>query len=341
MVYHFWNRGEGTTTTVVPPVYVQQFADGYGFGVAPLLFYRQREESWRLTLFPLFHYGSGAENRRLFISPLAWYRRRPDSRMGGVLLYHWSRRPESSFDAFVPFYLRGRNTRLGSSWQYVFPNIYTSSDPVRRRTVVFPVVWDWENRHRSRTTAVLPLYLHHRNEVENSSTTWVVPTFQLSRAPDHTTFNLHPLLYLTMGEERSHQVFFPLFWRFDRPESTNTVVFPFWWDFNRSNRRFSVFFPFVWRQRTENRTWTAVLNVVYASGERHGIPYWSFQFWPLFRVARPSPQDIEWDVLLGLFGYGRRGDRRWIDVFWVPVEMRADEDEGEVVSMTPETERPF
>jgi hypothetical protein len=342
LVYHFWNRSEGTTTTVVPPIYAQQFDDGYGFGVAPILFYRERGESRHLTVFPLFHYGSGPENRRLFISPLAWYRRHPDSRMGGVLLYHWSRGPQSTFDGFIPFYLRGTNERLGSRWQYIFPNIFTSSDPVHRRTVVFPIVWDWENRHRSRTTAVLPLYLHHRNETQNSSTTWVAPTFQFTRTPEHFTFNLHPLLYFNFGEARSHQVVFPVFWRFRRPTSTTNIVAPLWWDFQRSTSRFSVFFPVFWRQSSDARNRTLVLNVFYSSGERQGVPYWSFQFWPLFRVARPAPEDIEWDVLLGLFGYGRRGDRRWIDLFWVPVELGGHgEQDGDTLAITPESERPF
>jgi len=335
------DNNDGHTTTVLPPVYVQQFTDGYGFGIFPLVFYRQRADAWRLTLLPLFHYSSGTDGSRFFVSPVAWYRRRPDSRMGGVLLYHWSRRTDSSFDGLIPFYLSGRNTRLGSRWQYVFPIVYSGSDPVRRRTVVFPVVWDWETRHRRRTTAVLPLYLRYQNIAENSSTTWVAPTFQFSRSPDHWTFNIHPLLYLSSGQERSHQVVFPIFWRFDRPNSTSTVVAPIWWDFQRPNRRFSVFFPFVWRQQTPNRTWTAVMNVVYTSGERHGIPYWSFQFWPLFRLARPSPEDIEWDVLLGLFGYGRRGERHWVDVFWVPVEYRSRADTGDTVAITSETEQPF
>ena len=340
LVYHFWRRAEGSSTTVVPPVYWEQFADGYGFGLAPVLFYRQRANRSRLTVFPLFHY-STREDNRLFISSVAWYRRNAESRMGGVLLYHWSRREHSTFDGFIPFYLRGTNTRLGSSWQYIFPTIFTSRSPVSRRSVFFPIVWDFENRHRSRTTAVLPLYLHHRNFATNSATTWVLPTIQYSTRPDGWAFNLHPILYLSTGENRSHSVVFPVWWRFQRPDLTTTIGFPLWFDFQRPNRRFSVFFPFVWRQRTEHRTWTAVLNAVYTSGERSGIPFWSFNFFPFFRIARPSPQDIEWQILLGLAGYGRRGDRRWVDVFWVPIELRNRQDQAEISATSTTIESNF
>jgi len=342
LVYHFWRHGEGSSTTVVPPLYVEQFADGYGFGLFPLIFYREREARRRLTLFPLFYYGSTGENR-MFLSLAAWYRRTAEARMGGVLLYHWSRRRDSTFDALVPLYLHGANTRLGSSWSYIFPITYVSSDPVRRRTVVFPVVWDWENRHVSRTTAVMPFYLHYRNMAENRSTTWVLPTFQVSRRPDGYSFNIHPLLYLSSDADRSHSVVFPIWWRFERPTGTSTVAFPLYWDFarTRSASRFSVFFPVVWRRSSDERSWTTVLNVVYASGERQGVPYWSFQFWPLFRVARPAPDDIEWDVLLGLAGYGRRGDRRWVDVFWVPVEMGRPADGGAAMTATIDSEATF
>ena len=324
LFYHFWNRPEGSTTTVVPPVYVRQYADGYGFGIAPLLFVRRQEESSSVTMLPLFHYRWNNEGRRTLVTPLAWFHRRPGTTMGGALLYHFTRRPHSRFDGFIPFYLRGSNSNEGSRWQYIAPFIYTSSDPVRRRSVFFPVVWDFDNRHRSRTTVVLPLMVHHRRYDERRHTTWVAPTFQYSVRPDGFSFNIHPLVYTSRSGDDSHQVVAPLFFRFNRPDSTSTVFFPFYWDFIRGDSRTSVFFPFVFRGTSPDRQWTAVLNTVYISGERNGVPYWSFNFFPFFRIGRPAPGDIDWQVLLGLFGYGRRGSRRWLDLFWVPVELDND-----------------
>ena len=327
LVYHFWDRGQGETTTVVPPVAVRHYADGYGFSLAPLFFLRRRDSASSVTLFPLFYYGWNGEGRSTFISPLAWYHRHTGTRMGGALLYHFTRRPDSRFDGFIPLYLRGSNSREGSRWQYIFPVLFTGSDPVTRRTVVFPVVWDFENTHQSRTTVILPLMAHYRRLDERRHTTWVVPTFQYSVRPDGYSFNFHPLVYINRdGPDRSHQVVAPLFWRFARPDSTSTVFFPFYWDFTRGDSRTSIFFPFVFRGTSPNRQWTAVLNTVYTTGQRRGVPYWTFNFFPLFRVARPSPNDIEWQILLGLAGYGRRGSRRWVDVFWVPVPVGESEE---------------
>jgi hypothetical protein len=254
--------------------------------------------------------------------------------MGGALLYHFTRRPQSRFDGFIPLYMRGSNSQLGTRWQYIFPIVYTGSTPVQRRTVLFPLVWDFENRHQSRTTAVMPLMLHHRRHDENRHTTWVLPTFQYSVRPEGYSFNFHPLLYINRdGTDRSHQVVAPIFWRFARPDSTTTILFPLYWDFTRGDSRTSIFFPFVFRGTSPNRTWTAVLNTVYTSGQRNGVNYWTFNFFPFFSVGRPSPNDIQWQLLLGLFGYGRRGSRRWVDVFWVPVEIGGNDDE--LVAATP------
>jgi hypothetical protein len=173
----------------------------------------------------------------------------------------------------------------------------------------------------------MPLMLHTRRLDIRQHTTWVVPTFQYSVRPDGWSFNFHPIAYFNRAGDRSHQVVAPLFWRFASPSSTSTIFFPFYWSFARGDSTTSIFFPLVFRGTSPDRTWTAVLNSVYTSGNHAGVPYWSFNFFPLFRVARPAPGDLEWDILLGLAGYGRRGDRRWADVFWVPVELtpRADE----------------
>lgn len=256
--------------------------------------------------------------------------------MGGALLYHWMRGPHSRFDGFVPFYLGGSDDRDGSRWRYIFPFLFSSSSPVRRATVLFPAVWDFEESHRTRTTAVLPFVVHYRHLYEDVSTTWVLPTFQYSRRLDGWDFNFHPLLYLSESEDRSHQVFFPLWWRFQRPGSTHTVAFPLWWDFRSEDSRFQVLFPFFWRNTTRDGQWTAFLNVVYASGERQGVPYWSLDVFPLFHVGRPAPEDVEWNLLLGLAGYGRRGSREWVDVFWVPAELHSDEEAEEEAEGEPD-----
>lgn len=333
LVYHFWNNETGRTTTVVPPVAVRTYTDGYAFSLAPVLFFRHQETSSDLTLFPLFYYGWNDSGRRTFVSPLAWYHGRTGVRMGGALLYHFARRPHSRFDGFIPFYLRGSDSQLGTSWQYIFPIIYSSADPVRRRTVLFPVVWDFENRHVRRTTAVMPLMLHTRRLDIRQHTTWVVPTFQYSVRPDGWSFNFHPIAYFNRTGDRSHQVVAPLFWRFAAPESTSTIFFPFYWSFARGDSTTSIFFPLVFRGTSPDRTWTAVLNTVYTSGNHGGVPYWSFSFFPFFRVARPAPGDLEWDILLGLTGYGRRGDRRWVDVFWVPVELAPRATEATIATL--------
>jgi hypothetical protein len=181
---------------------------------------------------------------------------------------------------------------------------------------------------------VLPLMLHTRRLDIRQHTTWVVPTFQYSVRPDGFSFNFHPIAYFSRdGADRSHQVVAPLFWRFARPTSTTTIFVPFYWSFARGDSSTSVFFPFLFRGTSPDRRWTAVLNSVYVSGNRGGVPYWSFNFFPLFRVARPAPGDIEWDILLGMAGYGRRGDRRWVDVFWVPVEVGPRGDEAAIAGL--------
>ena len=173
----------------------------------------------------------------------------------------------------------------------------------------------------------MPLFLHDTSLYEDRHTTWVFPTFQYSEwpqtgaEPPGWSFNLHPLVYVGTTGEEHHQVVFPVWWDFEDPDSRVSIAFPLFWDFEYYDEgsRFWTFFPLVWRSEDSEGSFTLVANSIYSETfNRDGTEGYHFHFIPLFDFGRDRPQDLDWSVLYGLFGYERRGSYERVKVFWIP-----------------------
>jgi len=326
----FWHFYDGdASTTVIPPLFVDLEENGdWSAGIAPILFFGGGPDSTHFTLAPLVHYARDAESMRV-VTPLAWYAEGPASRGWGALLYHqWDEGPEW-FRAAAPVWWAWGNEETGTRRDLVL-NVYHGTDPISSDWVVFPFWWDFHDLEKNRLFGFLPLFLHDTSLAEDRHTTWVFPTFQYSEWPQTGAeapgwaFNMHPLIYIGTEGEDHHEVVFPVWWSFSDAADRATVAFPLFWDFEdyAASSRFWTFFPLVWRDEDPDGTFTLALNSLYTT-ERHadGTEGWHFHFIPLFDFGRDRPEDVEWSVLYGLFGYERRGPYARIKVFWLPFEI--------------------
>src|SRR5205823_11044676 len=100
------------------------------------------------------------------------------------------------------------------------------------------------------------------------------------------------------------------------PGERATAVFPLFWYFQRGGSLTHLLAPLYLRAERELSTTTVVLNAYFRKGRGADEGSWSFHFFPLLHVGRPHPGDVEWDVLFGLIGYSRIGERRKLKLAW-------------------------
>ncbi len=333
LYWKFADVEEGLSTTVLGPTYWRHGPGWSSYGLAPLVFgaggTTQGGTDWsRLTVLPLFHTASRGDDAFRLATPLFLWDRTPDSTLL-VLPFYQRYRGEISVDAVAPIFWHWQRETTGlDSW--LVPPIYHSTGPAHRSEVIFPALWYLHDYERSRTIGLWPLFVHHYNWPERYRALWLFPTIHYETDPTSWMFNVHPLLYLGASETKNHQVFFPLFWRFQDREGPDTVLFPLYWDFEDTprNERDIVGFPLFWRFRTQRDVTQVIGNTLYTrrrcerEGEGQG---WTFHFLPLFAFGEPCPDDTYFSLLYGMLGYRSAGRHRRMDLFWIPIDLGSEE----------------
>jgi hypothetical protein len=108
----------------------------------------------------------------------------------------------------------------------------------------------------------------------------------------------------------------PLFYLHTGPSEFATSVFPLFWYFHTGSSVTHMLLPLYLRAHRDTADTTVVLNVYFKRGRGADEGSWSFHFFPLFHVGRPHPSDLDWNVLFGLVGYSRVGERRMLKLGW-------------------------
>ena len=103
-------------------------------------------------------------------------------------------------------------------------------------------------------------------------------------------------------------VWFPLVWRYGGKDST-TVVAPLFFDFKRGESRTTLGLPvFAYWKRNDTKR-LIVFNMYYRRGINQEEGSWHCYVVPFADFGRPRKHDLEWNVLMGLFGYRATGTR--------------------------------
>jgi hypothetical protein len=291
-------------------------------GLFPLFMEKTHADgTWWTTLLPLFYaakhtdgtsvytllggYASNADGKRLYAGPVYWRNDRKQNSFAIFPIFYWGHNLErgSRTALLLPLFLDTRNGE-GREVQAYTPLCWRYHSIESTVTIGIPLMFDVNRFHESRTTAVLPLFMRNRTEIDKS-TAYTLP-FLLTwwKTPD--------------GDWRNGDyVTFPLVWHFGGKERSTTIVAPFVWDFRRGESRTTVFAPIGAHWRRADFEHFLIFNAYYKRGigQRQGAYY--VNVFPLFTFGRPRKHDLEWYFLEGLFGYNRQGRNRTVRFLWV------------------------
>jgi hypothetical protein len=325
LVWHFENYVRERSDTVVGPAWFGRREGSWSFLLAPLVFFRGGQKGPGLDIIPLVHWDTLDGGNRV-VTPLAWYwaNKEKDLKGGGFLLYHRYREKDFSFQTFAPFYFGWRTDNMMRRSHLIVPVGYFDKSPIERNYSILGLWWDFHRFYEHRTLVLLPLFAHSKDLYRENHTTWVFPTFQYTRKEDVWQFNLHPVVYFKGGAPKTHQVVFPLWWRFKKPGKISQVAFPLWWDFQNlaKESRGSVFFPLFWRfEKPAGAHTVAPLAYHYKGGG--GKQTWRFVFFPLFGFGKnEDKKETYWKVLLGFAGWRSNKYRDTLYLLWLPLKIR-------------------
>ncbi len=339
------HRPQGSTWLATPAFGFQTGPAGYRFYLGP--FYLRRDENQRsLALFPLFYDGRNlhnqdrltfllplflrdttAEKSLTMITPLFWQHRTLTRRV--TLLFPLAldvhdlfRERLTAVGPVVPLFVRMRNESTNTT-SWIFPPIltYVKREPNGITAITFPIIWHIKSAEKQ-TTVLFPLVYYFSRPA--TKTVVVLPLFGYSR-DEHNNRSLLLLPLFTWARNGSdgsrERVVFPLFWHFKSESRQTSIFFPLIWHARRQNYTVTVFLPFGAHWRTDRGHYTLVLNTYIYKGSGAYQGSWEFQFWPLFSVGRPHPNDFEWSVLSGFVGYSREGIERKLRLLWIPIKL--------------------
>ncbi len=267
--------------TVVPPVFFNTRENGWSFGLMPLL-YLARDVEWGKTLVLPFYYGSrwkvvdkngegrGYGRSHWIIPLLSYYMKTPTSSQGGAaIFYQWYWKEGAFMRMYTPLVWRYGNERTRESATLIPPLFFQKTSPVEHKLMLGMLFWDFHEKFKSRTTAVIPFMSYSRDLYRTNWRTWVLPTFDIGRNKDEGKFHfrIHPLFYFGKAKDKGHVavvplwwdfrdkedetlIFFPLYWNFKDllHEDSTRIVFPLWWHFKNPRRenQARVVFPLYW-----------------------------------------------------------------------------------------------
>ena len=317
--WHFaWPR-EKSSVTFAGPAFYRRKGEVKSVGLAPMFYTSWEKDAHSVALAPLFYYRKEIA-RRALLTPLFGFDRSPERKLWYAGLYLQSDSPESTLKLFAPLVMHHRNKTTGRTtamalplyfgfWQAdrsfhaFFPLVFRHATVDRTATVVLPLFWDFNNRHLSRTTLLLPFFLRHRDHLAKS-TSYVVP----------------PGLWIRTRPKGTDAVLFPLVWHFGGEQRSTTVAAPLYYDFKRGKKRTTVFFPLFWRFDKPGSRAYFVVNTYYSYSKRDDT--YNLLFLPLLQVARKRPGDIKVEFIGGVAGYERIGKNRLVTVMFIDFELQ-------------------
>ena len=229
-------------------------------------------------LFPLWgHYESqtpAGKEQGTYVFPTFFHQRNEDG---------------YALDTFFPLFWKssgsfGKTLHLGPWFSRKTQHNFTQA--------LFPAYAYTQNNERS--LLLTPLGYYHHNFKAQTTTTWMsLLYFNSTTATSHQRV-LFPVWYSGHANEESHQVLFPLYWRFknEKEQITTTFAGPF---FKRTNGTASTWgvFPLAWATRdgAKKAQNTAAFPLFYHSKS----PDHSSLFTPVFGVGE-SPRSSWWYV---------------------------------------------
>ena len=246
LLWHFWDAASGATATALFPLFEHRSGPRDDTTIVGPVYWRSfKNGGWGAGLLPVAYFGSNAGRSHAVVFPLFWHfaSERASTTVAAPLFY-WHRDARGHDAGILPLLL-------------------------------------FFGRHADQSYAVqFPLLFHTADARARTSTT-VTPLGIVQRDPDGTSVAIGPivpLVFVRVGERRSHLALFPLFWHFsDRDAERSTTVVGLYW-----------------HRRVGGETTDALFPLLhYRRGARPGgADETSFTLFPLFHYRRDASSRV-------------------------------------------------
>jgi hypothetical protein len=302
--FYWGNTGPEKRFGVFPLLFVKQRPDGASVGIFPLLYINKKAHG-SVGVTPLFGWSKYETGWRMYFGP--FYARRDNeissTAFWPLAYFMRNKTTGSTLKMVLPLYFDGRD-RTGRELQVMTPLIWRYRSVERTITVGVPFYFDVHSFGESRTTGFLPFFLRNKSSIDKT-VSYTVPALLLWARHRET------------GPDPGNDfVWFPLVWRYGGKDST-TIVAPLFFDFKRGESRTTLGLPvFAYWKRNDTKR-LIVFNMYYRRGVGQEEGSWHCYVVPFADFGRPRKQDLEWNVLMGLFGYSRQGRERKLKLFWL------------------------
>ena len=212
----------------------------------------RKERSGYNILFPLLWDFTDKDDRSTVFFPLVWSYGSADGNTTLAIPWFHVRREGYGFDTLFPIWWSGHDDKAGTAlprpliplvyWQsaghghasmWVSPlGGYSRDDDARSRTLaILPLLSFWRHDPVRQLRIFTPLFIHHRNYPDDSTTRLYGGLLYLRDDPQGTTRALFPLFWHFRDAETgaTATLLFPLFFHRSGPRDTTTFVGPFYW----------------------------------------------------------------------------------------------------------------
>ncbi len=321
LFFHLHDKPHDELLDVIGPLYFGHKRDEKRVGLFPLYFGKYRSDGTSsTTFFPLFHFNKQKDSS-MFLSFLGGYKKDKSGMRAEIALVYARKDQNVTSGAVWPLFYFMRDRYSGAQANMALPFLFDGRAHDGRELQMYsPLVWRyhtiegstivgvplWFDSHKydeSRVFGFWPLFIRHKSEASKSSSI-VLPPLALWVRERHDTEKAHDF------------AFFPLIWHFGGTEKSTSLGIPIVWDFKRGENRTTVVAPVFARWRRSTQDHYLVLNFYYRKGIGPEEGSYHANFFPLFDFGRPRKEDVAWNILEGLVGYKRAGQKRTLRIFW-------------------------
>jgi hypothetical protein len=310
---YLWYRDADLDASLVPFLYADARRTSTGERTRQwgLWFQLDAPDRKSRVLFPFFGRYEEAHERDTYVFPSYFRQRRDDG---------------TEIDTFMPLFWRsswgGRTTMVVGPW-------YDRTAPGVHNTGLVPLYFHARNPQRSWTIIPPLLFVHRHDWTADSERLWVALLWH-RRDRESSSTTVFPLWWSGAQAGRTHQVFFPVFWRYTNAEarSTRTLAGPLYWSSWGDGGHTRGLLPLAWYSRdpAAGAASTGVMPLFY---ESHG-PDRSLLVTLLAGYRRTATTRL-WYIVPALFTDSIESRFRMVAPFWFSHTNKATETTTSVV----------
>lgn len=282
-------------------------------------------------LFPFIHFSYGGGKSSFQLWPLYGYSKREGKHTSRFILwplYTWTKEEgakgissfplfgyrssekEKRIDVLYPFfgYRRWKDTR---TWKILWPICVLERSPTVNKFYLFPLFgWKTDKKNRSKRFYILyPLFRYSRVERE----AWTAKELNLILL--FTDYNRS----YRSGEKKKYTIFFPFYMYNRQRDGTRSVRAPelIWFRDPRGFQR--NYSPLFWLFEYDSSEWRRKTRILWGLFSERKSPNERKVSVSFLFTYRRKGEERAYNFLGGLFGWGKKGGRGYVRIFFVRI----------------------